>query len=539
MRPPLENVLRNALVQNLELIEPGLRPVQFEEYPLPNAHGTRGSIDILARDRHQMWVVIELKRSRSSARQALHEVNKYTELLCREKNLAPDRIRAVIVAMPDDWEELLIAVSHAARDWSHDLRGYQLLLDSNGAPIGTERVELLPRAFEPRVTPIHNLFFFTTEEQREQGWRVISKVADELGALDLLAADLDRVAEKHYIPAPFGLYLAVGRVNAELAAADLLGGYDGPEPFADEHQAEYLALCEICNRLARSKLRGMNMESARPGLLKNLRDDPNWAIQGFRGTGAYDDTAAFEQQDLFRFLTGDERGDSQILYTGTASPQVASRWRAFRQETRQSLAGNHEWEALVDGWLDEVGPKVGEGDVGLHIYNPCDLLQAIIHGWPNRMENLLPMILGEAVPRQGLRHSVRGALCWNGRGMSLPDAVRLVYRDPLFLVSNMYAGTVWERDRELLDLLGLHYVLLEKIGPVGAEATVADEHRIWVHQDQDARVYSSDTDPRGYAQAYGGIAADGEIVSIGQYLNRHSHEVELVAQEYRALVHVV
>lgn len=48
MRPPLEIVLRNALVRNLELIEPGLRPVQFEEYPLPNAHGTRGSIDILA-----------------------------------------------------------------------------------------------------------------------------------------------------------------------------------------------------------------------------------------------------------------------------------------------------------------------------------------------------------------------------------------------------------------------------------------------------------------------------------------------------------
>ncbi|MFF0487366.1 hypothetical protein, partial [Streptomyces sp. NPDC004435] len=31
----------------------------------------------------------------------------------------------------------------------------------------------------------------------------------------------------HYIPAPFGLYLAVGRVNEELASADLLGGYDG------------------------------------------------------------------------------------------------------------------------------------------------------------------------------------------------------------------------------------------------------------------------------------------------------------------------
>jgi hypothetical protein len=109
-----------------------------------------------------------------------------------------------------------------------------------------------------------------------------------------------------------------------------------------------------------------------------------------------------------------------------------------------------------------------------------------------------------------------------------------VYRDPLFLMSNMYAGAVWECDRELLDLLGLPYVLLEKVGPAGSAPTVADEHRIWIHRDQGARVYSSDTDPRGYEQAYASIAADGEIVSIGQYLNRHSHEVEMVAREWRS-----
>ncbi|MFG3424884.1 endonuclease NucS domain-containing protein [Streptomyces californicus] len=539
MRPPLEHELRDALVRNLELIEPGLRPVQLKEYPLPNAHGTKGSIDILARDRHQMWVVVELKRSRSSARQALHEVNKYTELLCREKNLAPDRIRAVIVAMSDDWEELLTAVSNAARDWSHDLRGYRLFLDSGGHPVGAERVQLLPRAFEPRITPIHNLFFFATEEQRRHGWRVISKVAADLGTLDLLAADFDRVAEKQCIPAPFGLYLAVGRVDEARASADLLSGYDGPEPFAAEHPAEYLALCVICNSLARSEIRGMNMEGAQPGLLSNLADNPNWAIRGFRGTGAFGSTAAFEDRDLFRFLTGDDRGDSQVLYTGSASPQVASRWEGFRREIRQSLAGNQEWESLVGGWLDEVSQKVGDGDVGLHIYNPCNLLQAIIRGWPNRLEEFLPMVMGEAVFDQGRPSSVRGALCWNGRGMSLPEAVRLVYRDPLFLMSNMYGGTVWERDQELLELLGLQYVLLEKIGPGQTEVSAIDERRIWVRHEQGVRAYSSLADLSAYAQAYADIAANGEIISVTQYLGRHSREVELVAREYRAFVHDV
>ncbi|MFD8079354.1 endonuclease NucS domain-containing protein [Streptomyces sp. NPDC059718] len=539
MRPPLEHELRDVLVHNLELIEPGLRPVQLEEYPLPNAHGTRGRIDILARDRHQMWVVVELKRSRSSARQALHEVTKYTELLCREKNLAPDRIRAVIVAMPDDWEELLTAVSNVARDWSHDLRGYRLLLSSNGDPMGVERVPLLPRAFEPRITPIHNLFFFASEEQRRQGWSIISEVAAELGQLDLLAADFDRVAEKQHIPAPFGLYLAVGRVNEALASKVLLRGYDGPEPFAAEHPAEYLALCAICNRLVSSRLRGMGMESAQPGLLRNLADNPNWAIRGFRGTGAFDDSAAFEERDLFRFLSGDDRGDSQILYTGSASPQVASRWNGFRREVRQSLSGNCEWESLVGGWLDDVSQKVEDGDVGLHVYNPCDLLQTIIHGWPDRLDEFLPMVMGEATRAEGLPSTVRGALCWNGQGMPLPEAVQLVYGDPHRLISNMYAGTMWQRDRELLDLLGLHYVLLEKIGPSRARSSAVDERRIWVENEQGVCVYSSITQPYDFARAYAEITADGEIVSVEQYLNRYSREVEMVAREYRAVIHVM
>ncbi|WP_143658601.1 hypothetical protein [Streptomyces sp. IMTB 2501] len=88
---------------------------------------------------------------------------------------------------------------------------------------------------------------------------------------------------------------------------------------APVHPAEYLALCAICNRLARSRIRGMNTEGAQPGLLSNLADDPNWVIRGFRGTGAFYDTAAFEERDLFRLLTGDDRGDSQVLCSTAAT----------------------------------------------------------------------------------------------------------------------------------------------------------------------------------------------------------------------------
>ncbi|GGN94206.1 endonuclease NucS domain-containing protein [Nocardia rhizosphaerihabitans] len=209
--PPPELELRDHLVHHLDLIEPGLRPVQSNEYRLPNSLGAHGQVDILARDRHGMWVVIELKRSTTSSRQALHEVAKYTELLRREKQLAADRIRAIIVST--DWHELLVPVSNMARDWTHDLRGYKLQLDKQGAVVSTERVSLLEPSFEHRVTPIHVIYVCSTEESRSEIWQLINVAAKTVGVRDLLAADFDRISDFETIAFPYGIYLALGRID--------------------------------------------------------------------------------------------------------------------------------------------------------------------------------------------------------------------------------------------------------------------------------------------------------------------------------------
>jgi hypothetical protein len=539
MQPPLEGDLRDALVHNLELIETGLRPVQFQEYPLPNAHGTRGRIDILARDRNQLWVVIELKRSKATSRQALHEVTKYTELLCREKHLAADRIRAVIVATPTDWDELLVPVSNVARDWSHDLRGYQLHLDSSGYPSHAERVRLLPQAFEHRITPIHVMYFFTAEEQRQRIWGKIVEVADEIGAVDLLAADFDSVARQDLTPAPFGLYLAIGRIDQASASEHLLAGYDGPEPFAVEHPAEYLALCDICNYTARHSPPGMGLESAVPGRLRDIANSPEWAVRRYRGTGAFGNTSAFEERDLYRFLAGDDRGDSQIIFTGSANPQMTTRWRGFLKETENSLGGNPEWDSLVRSWLNDAAERAGEGDVWLHVYNPCDLLQAVVIGWPDELDKYLPMIMGGTLPESGYRSYVRGALCWNGRGAELLEAVRLIHRDPIDWMVSRHGGLSWEYDQKLLDLLGLHYVLLEQIGPAPTKASPSNERRIWRLRGGIPYVCSSHEQPQQYAEALADITADGELVTITKYLVQRRHQVDALEAEYRSVIHIV
>src|ERR1022692_2544483 len=64
-----EDHIRDKLAAELALIEDHLSLIRTN-YPLPNSEGASGRIDILARDRHGVLVVVELKRSNKTAREA-------------------------------------------------------------------------------------------------------------------------------------------------------------------------------------------------------------------------------------------------------------------------------------------------------------------------------------------------------------------------------------------------------------------------------------------------------------------------------------
>jgi hypothetical protein len=205
-----ESRLRDMLAENLDTLEPGLR-LHDIEHRLENAVGAGGRMDILARDRHGLYVVVEVKRSDSTAREALDEIAKYTELLRREQGIPPEKIRAIIASTT--WHELLIPASNFARDWSHDLRGYRLLVDKEARLVNAERVSFLAEVRPQRLTPVHFVYYYRSPAERDAGWAQILRTVSTVGGRDVVGVDLDFTGTAG-VMAEHALYVAFGTAGA-------------------------------------------------------------------------------------------------------------------------------------------------------------------------------------------------------------------------------------------------------------------------------------------------------------------------------------
>ena len=69
----IEDTIRNWLAQNLSFIAPELSLIRTE-FPLPDHIGSKGFIDILAKDVFNNFVIIEVKRANNSARDTITEI---------------------------------------------------------------------------------------------------------------------------------------------------------------------------------------------------------------------------------------------------------------------------------------------------------------------------------------------------------------------------------------------------------------------------------------------------------------------------------
>lgn len=143
-----EDELRDHLADNLELIEPGLRLLK-KNYPVDSPQGANGTLDILAKDKYGSFVIIEIKRSETAARQALHELSKYIAAFLATAHVDEQKIRCFVVSTL--WHELDTPLAYFRQTAAVDVKGFQVT-----APNGVIEVEeriLPPVDCLPKLCP--------------------------------------------------------------------------------------------------------------------------------------------------------------------------------------------------------------------------------------------------------------------------------------------------------------------------------------------------------------------------------------------------
>jgi len=319
-----ERQLQEYLRDRLHLIEPGLSLLE-PEFVLPNDRGSSGRVDLLARDQNGMHVLIELKGSRASSREAIQELGKYVHLLAESAALPRVRIRCIILSA--DWSELHAPFTELVATFPCNLVGYRFSIDNDGFPCSFERVE--PRSFNPSVdlSPNHFIILTHSARERDQCLKNAGSLFSSVDLLDFLVFIFEShsplAGEAEYI-LYFVLQYVAEHIAAVLARATQTSvEVDGsPTLFGNWENAAFYMIASGHGR--------DDVDPANPGtLLSYERRYPLWAIRKYGRFGRL--PGVWTDRDLIletiRCAYGDPETDAP------PSPKVLEVARAI-----------HEWD---------------------------------------------------------------------------------------------------------------------------------------------------------------------------------------------------
>ena len=165
-RQHIEDTIRDYLAEDLSIISPELTLLE-KEYYLPHTAGTRGFVDLFAKDNRNRYVIIELKRSKEASRETLHEILKYVEALKENKTVNESELRVIVVST--EWKELLVPFSSFIKRVCFTVEGFLLNVDDQLHPISCERITPLDLRYGRLFSPIHSISLYSSVDNLNRG----------------------------------------------------------------------------------------------------------------------------------------------------------------------------------------------------------------------------------------------------------------------------------------------------------------------------------------------------------------------------------
>jgi hypothetical protein len=459
-RPSNEARLRDELARRLEILEPGLT-LRGIEYRLQNPQGAAGSVDILATDRYGATVIVEIKRSNQSARQAIHELHKYVALFKYDHGLRDSQIRCMLAST--EWHELLVPFSEFSRTSSWIVDGYQLYLTEAGLPDRTEKIAPIAPPAELRLCPEHKVYFFADQACRNAALPVLLAMLRDHSLPEHIVLKLNakhRPPDQGYNSA---LYLIVPvfdpverrRARHWLATTQWAGDLDEPIPYVEEQ----FAIAEVTDAFFD---RCDDREIGYPEKLAN--EIRNWeVVEVIRGGPRLESKTVFSDEYLLRWAKGLEGGNA-VHFDMVATPQRGLAWNEAKENAAYCLNGNNAWGTLVQAYFEFIEQNHPEANVTARFYNPCDLMMSLYRIAKLNAGDMLPTAEIIVTDKDEVPFRiVLGVIVWNGKQVTevaevLPQDIPSLF--DLYMAGALNGGQ-WAFEEHLIAQHGLSYTLME------------------------------------------------------------------------------
>jgi len=442
---PKEIIYRKKLAKNLEILEQGLSLIK-EEYPLNNPIGTKGYIDILAKDIYSNIVIIEIKRSQTASRQAIHELSKYIALIKHNEGIPQYHIRCIVIST--HWEELRFPFFEFSQETNYQLTGYQLNSDSMGDNISLSEIHPLQIKNHTSIEFYrgHLIFLYRDKAYRD---KMKSLFLDKLKISRFeggVVFDLEFLGDNKVIY-PYAHYLAVISLS-KLFKKEWLKKNNN---YIDETWIEDELLGKI------DYLFDDDRETANPDTLASLVAN-QWKLTETEKFGLISNLIT--NRELFLNVSGMSTGENTSVYFKTISPKHNHLWIKSKEEVKNVLYGNKEWECLITQLFELIEKKYRNSIVSINIYNPLNILYSmylfILGKRPKISPFLEILISSDESDKLIFLNSMLVSDLMN-RENNINFIIENTYIENQVYIEDLVSRETWKKDDDIVKLLDFHY----------------------------------------------------------------------------------
>ena len=479
-----ESEIRDILAADISVLEDGLVLLNKEQY-IPNRIGTKSFIDLYARDKDGHHVLIELKRSDSAVRDAIHEINKYVEGVKRHLGVKERELRVIIASTT--WKELLVPLSRYIKETTLAITSLKLDV-GNDKRIYVSKQNMINVEQGRYIAPWHEVYWYHDELQLQEGIDSIEHACCEKGIDDFVIVILHtakptfsaresqirnmlsdlRVAGMEASLNELPTYSYIAYFAMQILTKDQCFAIleKSPDKMQQAHEDiagiedEHDLLCSLHGSISALEpaTKQQQFEIGYPAKFTDITEDRGFKIEKIIRKGIFSRNSILTDEDILAEISANDGTTGQRL-TRSVSISNSAHFASLRKDINECLNQNPAWRRQIEVILEEVACDFPDATLDVNIFNPATGAFTVI----------LPLLVSE----QGVRYIPQYHIT-----IRSPDRKRVYYGFLQggasclsyweFLEKYYYSSTVallltmtWggrePRDIDILEDLGLRY----------------------------------------------------------------------------------